>query len=92
MNTEATRFDRALIYAAGALFIGVNIWAAIIGRELQAQFELQTDQEVLAEDSAVCERLAAPPGSPRFLPCITELDRVRQHARERSDAQDLDLL
>jgi len=84
--------DRALVWGAGALFIAVNVWAAMVGRELQQEFELKSEQEMMAEDRAVCERLFAPPGSERFLPCIVELDWVRQHARQRSDAQDLDLL
>ena len=92
MTRNAALVDRAVVWGAVTVFVAVNIWAAILGRSLQAEFELRADQEILAEDSAVCERLAAPQGSERFLPCIVELDRVRQNARERSDAQDLDLL
>jgi hypothetical protein len=92
MKPETPWLDRALVWGAGGVFIAVNLCAAMIGRDLQRQFELQADQEMFAEDRVVCERLQAPPGSARFLSCIVELDGVRQRARERSDAQDLDLL
>ena len=77
MSAETTRLDRVVVWSAGALFVAVNLWAAMIGRELQLQMERQAELEVLSEDRAVCERLAAPPGSERFLPCVLELDRVR---------------
>jgi hypothetical protein len=84
--------DRAAPWGAAALFVAVNIWAAIVGGGFHAALERKNALEVLAEDRAVCTRLAAPPGSERFLACVIELDGVRQQAIKRVAAEELDLL
>lgn len=86
------KLDRALIGAAAALFVLINVFGAVQSRELDQDLSREAEQDVLIEEHDACERLGAPPGSERFLPCIEEFDKVRLHAREWSDAEHPDLL
>ena len=79
----------ALPWWAVAIFVALNLAAAVIGSQQGRTLDEQEAQNVRAEDGAVCARLSAPPGSEHFVGCIIELDLVRQQERRRLAEREL---
>jgi len=73
----------ALPWCVCAVFLVVNLVAAVIGSRLGHTLQEQQAEDVIAEDRAVCARLSAPRGSEHFIGCVIELDGVRQHQGNR---------